>query len=63
MNGVDTTRALQHINPRIKLIATSGYQSNTSQKALRDLGVKYFMPKPYTAESLLRKLRDVIAEA
>ncbi len=62
MNGVDTTRALLHINPRIKVIATSGYQSNTSQKALRDLGITHFMPKPYTAESLLKKLRNVIAE-
>jgi len=62
MNGVDTTRALMHINPRIKVIATSGYQSNTSQKALRDLGVTHFMPKPYTAESLLQKLHKVIAE-
>jgi PAS domain S-box-containing protein len=62
MNGVDTTRALQHINPRIKVIATSGYQSNTTQNALRDLGVTHFLPKPYTADAILQKLREVIAE-
>jgi PAS domain S-box-containing protein len=62
MNGVDTTRALQHINPRIKVIATSGYQSNTAQNALRDLGVTHFLPKPYTADTILQKLREVIAE-
>jgi PAS domain S-box-containing protein len=62
MNGVDTTRALQHINPRIKVIATSGYQSNTSLNALRELGVTHFLPKPYTAETILEELREVIAE-
>jgi PAS domain S-box-containing protein len=62
MNGIDTTRALQHINPRIKVIATSGYQSNTSLNALRDMGVTHFLPKPYTAETILQKLREVIAE-
>ena len=62
MNGVDTTRALQHINPQVKVIATSGYQSNTSMNALRDLGVTHFLPKPYTAETILQKLRGVIAE-
>jgi PAS domain S-box-containing protein len=62
MNGIDTTRALQHINPRIKVIATSGYQSNTNLNTLRELGVKHFLPKPYTAETILQKLREVIAE-
>jgi len=62
MNGIDTTRALQHINPRIKVIATSGYQSNSNVNALRELGVTHFLPKPYTAETILQKLREVIAE-
>lgn len=62
MDGVVTIRALKHINPRVKVIAGSGLGSHPKQKSLRDLGVKHFVAKPYTAETILRELQNVLAE-
>ncbi len=62
MDGVVTIRALKHINPRVKVIAGSGLGSHPKQNSLRDLGVKHFVSKPYTAETILRELQNALAE-
>ncbi len=59
MDGAATIRALNEINPNICIIATSGLESN------RDLaraagGVTVFLPKPCTAELLLKSLKTVL---
>jgi two-component system cell cycle sensor histidine kinase/response regulator CckA len=56
MDGPVTIRALQKLNPKIKIIASSGLAE--SGRAIE--GVKMFLPKPYTAERLLKALADVI---
>lgn len=56
MDGPVTIRALQKLNPKIKIIASSGLAE--SGRAIA--GVKMFLPKPYTAERLLKALADVI---
>src|SRR6185369_8814167 len=56
MDGPVTIRALQKLNPKIKIIASSGLAE--SGRAIE--GVKMFLPKPYTAERLLKALTDVI---
>ena len=62
MDGAATIRALKHINPQVKVIAGSGLGSHPKLDALRSLGVEHFITKPYTAETLLKKLREVLAE-
>jgi two-component system cell cycle sensor histidine kinase/response regulator CckA len=56
MHGPVTIRALQKLNPKIRIIASSGLAE--SGRAIE--GVKMFLPKPYTAERLLKALADVI---
>jgi PAS domain S-box-containing protein len=56
MDGPVTIRALQKLNPNVKIIASSGLTENS--RALE--GVKLFLPKPYTAERLLNALAEVI---
>ncbi len=57
MDGPVTIRALQKLNPKVRIIASSGLAE--SGRAIE--GVKLFLPKPYTAERLLKALADVIA--
>lgn len=56
MDGPATIRALQKLNPKIRVIASSGLSE--SGRAIE--GVKMFLPKPYSAERLLKALADVI---
>jgi len=62
MDGVATIHALKHINPRVKIIAGSGLGSHPKRDSLLDLGVKHSVSKPYTAETILNKLREVLTE-
>jgi len=55
MDGPVTIRALQKLNPNVRIIASSGLAENG-----RIEGVKSFLPKPYTAERLLNVLAEVI---
>ena len=60
MDGPATIRALQRMNPRVKIIAASGL--GTAQRAGEGSleGVSVFLNKPYTAEKLLKTLAQVL---
>ena len=60
MDGPATIRALQKMNPAIKIIAASGLTAghNSGERSLA--GVKVFLSKPYTAEKLLKALAEVL---
>ncbi len=60
MDGQATIEVLMRINPAVKIIAASGVGSNASLGKARDSGVRSFLQKPYTAESLLRLIREVL---
>ena len=59
MDGSMAIRALQKINPQVKIITTSGLLSDNSITSVPNL--KAFLPKPYTSEALLRTLNEVIS--
>ena len=56
MDGPVTIRALRRIDPKVRIIASSGLAENS--RAIE--GVKLFLPKPYTAERLLNALAEVL---
>ncbi|HEY0763047.1 MAG TPA: PAS domain S-box protein [Pyrinomonadaceae bacterium] len=60
MDGPATIRALQRMNPKVKIIAASGL--GTGQRAGEGVleGVSVFLNKPYTAEKLLKTLAEVL---
>ena len=61
MDGAATIAALLRTNPAARIIAASGLSSGaTIAKETRD-SVQDFLPKPYTAETLLTRIREVLA--
>jgi PAS domain S-box-containing protein len=60
LDGPATIQVLMRINPAVKIIAASGINSGDSKAKSIRAGVKYFLLKPYTAETLLRLFRDVL---
>ena len=60
MDGPATIRALQRMNPKVRIIAASGIGAGqrAGEGALE--GVSVFLNKPYTAEKLLKTLAQVL---
>ncbi len=61
MDGFTTIRTLQRINPTILIIATSGLASGDKVNLGADKGAKAFLPKPYTAQELLKTLQETLS--
>ena len=62
MDGWATIPVLRRMNSKVPIIAASGLAANAQVAQLADLGVKHFLPKPFTAETLLKTVRQVLAE-
>jgi two-component system, cell cycle sensor histidine kinase and response regulator CckA len=60
MDGLALIRALRRIAPQLPIIASSGLAENARAAEAADEGVKVFLPKPYTAGSLLKLLANVL---
>lgn len=60
MDGLAMIRVLRTLNPRAPIIAASGHSTNNHVVGATHLGVKHFLPKPYTAEALLGMLRRAL---
>ncbi len=59
MDGPAVIGALQSINPKVKIICSSGYEFNPGTKT-NGAGVRPFIPKPYRAETMLNTLHRVL---
>jgi CheY-like chemotaxis protein len=62
MDGTATIRALRRLDPNVKIVATSGLKAEDKIADAAQLGVKTFLPKPYTAEKLLKTVAAVLKE-
>lgn len=62
MDGPATIKVLRNMNPAVKIIAASGISTNEAVNKAAGQGVKHFVSKPYTAESLLKVLRRCLDE-
>lgn len=60
MDGPVTIRALQKIDPQVRIIASSGLTESGKAHELLKLGIHIFLQKPYTAEKLLNALAEII---
>jgi PAS domain S-box-containing protein len=60
MDGPATIRALQRMNPKVKIIAASGLGTGLRAGEGPLEGVSVFLNKPYTAERLLKTLAGVL---
>jgi CheY-like chemotaxis protein len=62
MDGPATIRALQKLNPRVRIIASSGLAETARVAEAANGGVSKFLAKPYTAEKLLETVAEVLKE-
>ena len=62
MDGPTTITALKAINPNVKILGSSGLVSEGGEAKAREIGVRHFIPKPYTAETMLNAVREVLQE-
>jgi two-component system cell cycle sensor histidine kinase/response regulator CckA len=60
MDGPATIRALQKMNPKVRIIAASGLGASDKAAEAASVGVHTFLPKPFTAERLLKALAEVL---
>jgi len=60
MDGVTLTRSLRKLTPDARIVVSSGHLQKDCQTALEGLGVSEFLEKPYTAEKLLRCVRQAL---
>lgn len=63
MDGPATIQMLQRINPDVKIIAASGVAHLGGPAKVAEMGVRHFLPKPYTAQTVMTTLHLVINEA
>lgn len=62
MDGPAMIEVLRKINPEVRIIGASGLAVESQVARATSLGVKEFLPKPYTAETLLKALKKVLME-
>ena len=60
MDGPATIIALRAMNPAVKIIGSSGLDTQAGLTDAGQPGVAHFIPKPYTAEVLLAALEKVL---
>jgi len=60
MDGHASIRAIRKINSEVKIIAVSGLAEKDKLAKIADTRVYAFLPKPYTAEKLLKTIHEVL---
>jgi len=60
MDGVQLVRSLRKVDPKVRVIVSSGHMQKENVVVLEGMGVKSFLDKPYTAEKLLRSVQRAL---
>jgi PAS domain S-box-containing protein len=60
MDGAAMIKVLIKMNPAVKIVIVSGINATDYPAQAPALGVKHFLAKPYTAQKLLKVVKDVI---
>ncbi len=60
MDGVTMIHVIRRLNPNVRIVAASGLAADGSVSRAANAGVQHFLPKPYTAETLLTVLHTVL---
>lgn len=63
MEGTAAIHAFLRLEPRTPIIAASGLASNNQMAKAAAAGVRHFLPKPFTAEYLLKLISSILKEA
>ena len=60
-SGWEVYQRMKEIDPKVKVILATGYQSEAMKQELLALGAKDFVSKPYAWDGLVKRIREVIA--
>jgi CheY-like chemotaxis protein len=60
MDGAATVQKLMRINPSVRIISASGLAGSENVLKATGAGVMDFLPKPYAADALLKRIREVL---
>jgi DNA-binding NarL/FixJ family response regulator len=60
MGGRATYLQLKEINPRVKVLLSSGYSLEGEAQEILAQGAQGFIQKPYRLDALSRKIADLI---
>ena len=63
MSGAEAFRELKNIDPETPVILSSGYNEVEAVERFTGKGLAAFIQKPYSAKSLVKKVRDVLEES
>jgi CheY-like chemotaxis protein len=61
MDGTALVRAIKKMDPNIKIVAMSGLTNEGTAAELESLGVNAFLSKPFSAETLLKELAELLS--
>ena len=61
MGGTEALGEILKLDPKAKVIVSSGYSSNTSNDDFFELGFKEIVQKPFTMLTLLSVVENVMA--
>ncbi len=62
MDGVALVMALRNLDPSVRVVCTSGLSDTTHLARATQAGIRHFIPKPFSTETVLTVLRTVISE-
>ncbi len=62
MDGAATIAFLREHHPGVAIVASSGLASAAAVDRAQEAGVRHVLSKPFTAETLLRAIRDALGE-
>ncbi|HEX5632526.1 MAG TPA: response regulator, partial [Gemmatimonadales bacterium] len=62
LDGPAAIRELQRLDPRVRVIGASGLSGEGEVAEVASSGVRHFLAKPYTAETLLWTVRRALEE-
>jgi len=62
MDGATTVVTLKLINPDVRIICSSGLEAGEGITSTLGAGAEQFIAKPYTAETILKALAQVLAK-
>lgn len=60
MDGPALCRALKRLNSEVKILVSSGHKQVDRVQAIQSCGVKEFLAKPYTADSLADRVHSIL---
>jgi PAS domain S-box-containing protein len=60
MSGLEVLERIRKINPRAKVVLSSGHRADEAHSPERISGASAFLPKPYRADVLTRTVREVL---